>query len=192
MSSDAPSEQPRFVKRGRPVVGAVNSFFSGKDRRKMSRDAGKFGSKPLDDAQLDLDELRNAFRPSKPDSLKERLRKFMHPPYIPFTSVLLAILSFSLVLSYAESWDRYQSRTMDLHEGRGAALRSAGIGDTERHRNGADHRINGATQHIEPAVFRQKGTVYHVLTGPFPSRFQAEKTCAEFAAAKQDCLVVKR
>ncbi len=41
-------------------------------------------------------------------------------------------------------------------------------------------------------MFKKDETLYHILTGPFPSRSLAEKTCAEFEAAKQDCLVVKR
>ena len=45
---------------------------------------------------------------------------------------------------------------------------------------------------MTPAAFKKDEILYHVLTGPFPSRSLAEETCAEFTAAKQDCMVVKR
>ncbi|MCZ6609842.1 MAG: SPOR domain-containing protein [Alphaproteobacteria bacterium] len=132
-----------------------------------------------------MKELRSAFRPPKPISLKVRLRKMLHPPYIPFTAVLLAALSFTLVLSYAENWGRSQSRTIHSQQAPGTADRNGVTGKSVAHQN-------GVTPRIRSAVFKKDETLYHVLTGPFPSRSLAEKTCAEFEAAKQDCLVVKR
>ncbi len=182
MSSDAPSDlrkpvkpdRRKPVKRRKPGTGTAKSFFGGERPGKTSRRANNIGGKSREAAQLDLDQLRSAFRPPKPDSLKVRLRKMLHPPYIPFTSVLLAALSFTLVLAYAESWGRDQSRNLHAQQAPGMADR------------------NGATPRMTPAAFKNGETLYHVLTGPFPSRSMAEKTCAEFAAAKQDCLVVKR
>ncbi len=193
MSSDAPSERRKPVKpdrrkpvkRRKPGTGTAKSFFGGKRPGKTSRRANKIGGKSQEAAQLDLDQLRSAFRPPKPDSLKVRLRKMLHPPYIPFTSVLLAALSFTLVLAYAESWGRGQSRNLHAQQAPGIAERSGVTGETVAYQN-------GATPRIRPAAFREDGTLYHILTGPFPSRSMAEKTCAEFEAAKQDCLVVKR
>ena len=54
----------------------------------------------------------------------------LHPPYIPITFVLLAALSFTLVLSYAESWGRGQSRTVHSPPAPGAADRSGVTGET--------------------------------------------------------------
>ncbi len=182
MSSDAPSERPRS---GKPGTGPPDRSLSGKEPGKTSRRANKIGGKSQEAAQLDLDQLRSAFRPPEPDSLKERLRNVLHPLYIPFTSVLLAALSFTLVLSYAESWGRSQGRTIHSQQAPGTAERSGVTGESVAHQN-------GVTPRIRPAVFKKDETLYHVLTGPFPSRSLAEKTCAEFEAAKQDCLVVKR
>ena len=185
MSSDAPSERRQPVKRRKPGTGTADSLFSAKSPGKSSRPANKIGGKSWEDAKRDLDELRSAFRPPEPISLKERIRKMLHPPYIPFTSVLLAALSFTLVLSYAESWGRGQGRTIHSQQAPGTAERNGVTGESVAHQN-------GVTPRIRPAVFKKDGTLYHVLTGPFPSRSLAEKTCAEFEAAKQDCLVVKR
>ena len=185
MSSDAPSERREPVKRRKPGTRTADSFFSGKGPGKSSRPADNIGGKSWEEAKRDLDQLRHAFRPPEPDSLKERLRKMLRPPYIPFTSVLLAALSFTLVLSYAESWGRGQSRTIHSQQAPGPADRSGAVPASPSHRNGAIPRMT-------PAAFKKGETLYHVLTGPFPSRSMAEKTCAEFAAAKQDCLVVKR
>ncbi len=176
MSSDAPPERRQPVKRRKPDKWA---------RKNTARAKPGSLSRVVADDYLDMKELRSAFRSPKPDPLKVRLRKMLHPPYIPFTSVLLAALSFALVLSYAESWGRSQSRTIQSQQAPGPADRSGVTGETLAYQN-------GATPRIEPAVFKQDGILYHVLTGPFPSRSLAEKTCAEFTAAKQDCLVVKR
>ncbi len=176
MSSDAPSERHQPVIRRKPDKGA---------RKNIARGKPKSLSRVVADNYLDMKELRSAFRPPEPDSLKERLRKMLHPPYIPFTSVLLAALSFALVLSYAESWGRSQSRTIHSQQAPGTAERSGAGAANPSHRNGTSPRM-------APAAFKNGETLYHVLTGPFPSRSLAEKTCAEFAAAKQDCLVVKR
>ena len=185
MSSDAPSDRREPVKRRKPGTGTAKSFFGGKRPGKTSRRANKIGGKSQETAQLDLEQLRSAFRSPKPDSLKVRLRKMLHPPYIPFTSVLLAALSFTLVLAYAESWGRGQSRNLHAQQAPGMADRNGVTGETVAHQN-------GATPRMTPAAFKNGETLYHVLTGPFPSRSMAEKTCAEFEAAKQDCLVVKR
>ena len=185
MSPDAPSDRRKPVKRRKPGTGTAKSFFGGKRPGKTSLRANKIGGKSREAAQLDLDQLRSAFRPPKPDSLKVRLRKMLHPPYIPFTSVLLAALSFTLVLAYAESWGRGQSRTIHAQQTPGMAERNGVVPASSSQRN-------GATARMTPAAFKNGETLYHVLTGPFPSRSLAEKTCAEFEAAKQDCLVVKR
>ena len=176
MSSDAPSERNEPVIRQKPDKWA---------RKNIARGKPKSLSRVVADNYLDMKELRSAFRPPKPDSLKVRLRKMLHPPYIPFTSVLLAALSFTLVLAYAESWGRGQSRTIHAQQAPGMAERSGVTGETVAYQN-------GATPRIRPAAFKNGETLYHVLTGPFPSRSMAEKTCAEFEAAKRDCLVVKR
>ncbi len=189
MSSDAPSERRKPVKRRKPGIGTAKSFFGGKRPGKRSRRANKIGGKSQEAAQLDLDQLRNAFRPPKPDSLKVRLRKIFHPPYIPFTFVLLAALSFFLVLSYAESWS---SRTIHSQQAPGHSQQAPAMAEPSGVTGEIPASRNGATPRIRPAVFKKDGTLYHVLTGPFPSRSLAEETCAEFAAAKQDCLVVKR
>ena len=176
MSSDAPPERRQPVKRRKPDKWA---------RKNIARGKPKSLSRVVADNYLDMKELRSAFRPPEPDSLKVRLRKMLHPPYIPFTSVLLAALSFALVLSYAESWGRSQSRTIHSQQAPGTADRNGVTGKSVAHQN-------GVTPRIRSAVFKKDETLYHVLTGPFPSRSMAEKTCAEFEAAKQDCLVVKR
>lgn len=176
MSSDAPSERHEPVIRRKPDKWA---------RKNTARGKPKSLSRIVADNFLDMDELRSAFRPPKPDSLKVRIRKMLHPPYIPFTSVLLAALSFALVLSYAESWGRGQARTVPPQQAPAMVAPSGVTGETPAYQN-------GATPRIRPAVFKEDGTLYHVLTGPFPSRSLAEETCAEFTAAKQDCLVVKR
>ena len=176
MSSDAPSERHEPVIRQKPDKWA---------RKNIARGKPKSLSRVVADNYLDMKELRSAFRPPEPISLKVRLRKMLHPPYIPFTAVLLAALSFTLVLSYAESWGRSQSRTFHSQQAPGTADRNGVTGKSVAHQN-------GVTPRIRSAVFKKDETLYHVLTGPFPSRSLAEKTCAEFAAAKQDCLVVKR
>jgi hypothetical protein len=185
MSSDAPSERPRVAKQRKPGTKTADNFFSDRGPGKTSGRANKMSAKSREEARRDLNDLRSAFRPPKPDSLKVRLRKIFHPPYIPFTFVLLAGLSFTLVLAYAESWGRSQSRMIDARQAPAMAAPSGVTGKTPAYRN-------GATPRIRPAVFEKDGILYHVLTGPFASRSLAEKTCAEFAAAKQDCLVVKR
>ena len=176
MSSDAPSERRKPVIRRKPDKRA---------RKNIARGKPKSLSRVVADNYLDMKELRSAFRPPEPDSLKVRLRKMLHPPYIPFTSVLLAALSFALVLSYAESWGRDQARTIHPQQAPGTADQNGAVAANNSHQN-------GATPRMTPAVFKKDGTLYHVLTGPFPSRSLAEKTCAKFTAAKQDCLVVKR
>ncbi len=176
MSSDAPSE------RREPVIRRKVDKWA---RKKTARGKPKSLSRVVADNYLDMKELRSAFRPPDPLPLKERLRKMLHPPFIPFTFVLLAALSFTLVLSYAESWGGGQSRTIHSQQAPGSADRSGAVPASPSHRN-------GATPRMTPAAFKNGETLYHVLTGPFPSRSLAEKTCAEFAAAKQDCLVVKR
>jgi hypothetical protein len=185
MSSDTPSERPNLAKGEKPGIEAVTHFFSDRGPGKRPGRAKKISAKSREKARRDLNDLRSAFRPPKPDSFKVRLRKIFHPPYIPFTFVLLAGLSFTLVLAYAESWDHSQSRTIDAQQAPAMAAPSGVTGKTPAYRN-------GATPVIRPAVFNKDDILYHVLTGPFASRSLAEKTCAEFAAAKQDCLVVKR
>ncbi len=94
MSSDAPSERPRS---GKPGTGPPDRSLSGKEPGKTSRWANKIGGKSWAAARSDLGQLRNAFRPPEPDSLKKRLRKLLRPFYNPFNVVLLAALGFSLV-----------------------------------------------------------------------------------------------
>ena len=113
MSSDAPSERPKLAKGEKPGTGTAAHFFGDRGPGKTPGRAVKISAKSREKARRDLNDLRTAFRPPKPDSLKVRLRKIFHPPYIPFTFVLLAGLSFTLVLAYAESWDRSLSRTID-------------------------------------------------------------------------------
>ncbi len=183
MSSDAPSERHKPMIRRKPDKWA---------REIIARGKPKSLSRVVADNYLDMKELRSAFRPPEPDSLKERIRKMLHPPYIPFTSVLLAALSFTLVLSYAESWSRSQSRIIPPQQAPGPSQQAPGMAERSGVTGESVAYQNGATPRIKPAVFKKDGTLYHVLTGPFPSRSLAEKTCAEFTAAKQDCLVIKR
>lgn len=45
---------------------------------------------------------------------------------------------------------------------------------------------------IDEATVRDKGTFYRIRTGPFTERAEAQSACAAIAAAKGDCLVVRR